>query len=410
MSEIGVTVVVEAPLDTVSALRGDRSLVPVGPAISCLPLLAMPTNMPHNAKTLTGWHGRHQPPCEPILAIVAPVTYAVVDKPKYRTSRNQVGKGDDVGTDPATVDLLALCAIKVDKAHVDWSLIAREARSAGNIEGLLAGQIQESSKPATAAREILRDVLPRLDEFRTRAEEEIERAADAGARLVTVLDDDYPSNLKLVPNLPPFLFIRGSIESADTRSVAVVGTRKASPDGIERAGRMARELVKEGVTVISGLARGIDAAAHTSAMENGGRTIAVLGTGILKCYPPENRALAEQITEHGALVSQFWPSSGPARWTFPRRNVVTSGISQGTIVIEASSTSGAKMQARLALEHGKKVFLIKSLVTSQDWAQKYVRERGAIEVSDPDDVMDQLADIDRVDALANQDQMAFEFA
>src|SRR5207344_2683526 len=119
----------------------------------------------------------------------------------------------------------------------------------------------------------------------------------------------------------------------------------------------------------------------------GSRTIAVLGTGITRCYPAENKDLAKQITRSGALVSQFWPTSPPSKYTFPRRNVVTSGISQGTVVIEASSTSGAKMQARLALEHGKKVFLVRSLVTNQQWAQTYVAKRGAIEVGDVDEVI-----------------------
>jgi DNA processing protein len=122
----------------------------------------------------------------------------------------------------------------------------------------------------------------------------------------------------------------------------------------------------------------------------------VLGTGITRCYPAENRRLAEEITTRGALVSQFWPTRSPGRDTFPRRNVVTSGLSQGSVVIEASATSGAKMQARLALEHGKKVFLLRSLVTDQPWARDYVARRGAIEVGDVEDVVRHLAEPERV--------------
>ncbi len=140
-------------------------------------------------------------------------------------------------------------------------------------------------------------------------------------------------------------------------SVAVVGTRTRLRDGPGAGGTAVRLLAGHHVTVISGLARGIDTAAHQAALHSGGRTIAVLGTGITRCYPPENRVLAEQITQAGALVSQFWPTRAPGRDTFPRRNVVTSGLSQGTVVIEASQTSGAKMQARLALEH-EEVFLV----------------------------------------------------
>jgi DNA processing protein len=167
---------------------------------------------------------------------------------------------------------------------------------------------------------------------------------------------------------------------------------------------MSRLLVEREVTVISGLARGIDTAAHCAAIESGGRTIAVLGTGITRCYPAENRELAEEITRHGALVSQFWPTRSPGRDTFPRRNVVTSGLGQGTVVIEAPGTSGAKMQARLALEHGKKVFLLRSLVAAQKWAQTYVQTRGAVEVAVVDEVVQHLASPDRVRRTSEQRQ------
>ena len=149
---------------------------------------------------------------------------------------------------------------------------------------------------------------------------------------------------------------------------------------------MAGLLAGAGVTVLSGLARGIDTAAHEECVERSGRTIAVLGSGLRKVYPPENVSLAEQIAKQGAVVSQFWPDTPPISYNFPRRNVVTSGLGQGTIVIEASATSGAKMQARLALEHGKKVFLVSSLVSRMPWARSYV-QRGAIQVDDVDDVL-----------------------
>jgi DNA processing protein len=189
-----------------------------------------------------------------------------------------------------------------------------------------------------------------------------------------------------VRDLPPFLFVRGDLGAEDDRAVAVVGTRSASADGLSRAGRMAAQLVQHKVTVVSGLARGIDTAAHESALAMGGRTIAVIGTGITRCYPPENADLAERITKSGAIVSQFWPTRQPGRDTFPRRNRVTSGISQGTVVIEASRTSGAKMQARLAHEHGKRVWLIRSLVTDQDWARRMVADGRAAEVASIDEV------------------------
>jgi DNA processing protein len=300
--------------------------------------------------------------------------------------------------------LLALCAIRLDKESVDWNLIAREAQFASGLDDLWNGKVQERSATADASQSVLRQGIRNPDELFERVDTEVEAATKVGARIVTVLDSLYPANLRLIPNLPPFLFIRGEVLEDDVRSVAVVGTREASDAGIRRAQKMSKLLAERGVTVVSGMARGIDSAAHRSAIESGGRTIAVLGTGITKTYPSENRELAEEITEHGALVSQFWPTRSPGRDTFPRRNVVTSGLSQGTVVIEASSTSGAKMQARLALEHGKKVFLLKSLVTDQPWARTYVAKRGAIEVNDVEEVIRHLASPERVRQASEQRQ------
>lgn len=300
--------------------------------------------------------------------------------------------------------LLALCAIRVDRQSLDWSLIAREAQVACGLEGLWDGVVNEQSDAARASEGILRRGLTDARGLFRRVDEELAAAAAVGARLVTVLDESYPANLRLIPNLPPFLFLRGGLQEDDARSVAVVGTRSPSEDGERRAGRMSRLLAAQGVTVISGLARGIDTAAHRAALGEEGRTIAVIGTGITQCYPAENKDLAEEIAARGALISQFWPTRGPGRDTFPRRNVVMSGIAQGTVVIEASSTSGAKMQARLAIEHGKKVFLVASLVTGQPWARNYVAKRGAIEVADVDEVLRHLASPERVRQASDQRQ------
>jgi DNA processing protein len=251
---------------------------------------------------------------------------------------------------------------------------------------------------------VLRRGIDEPEPLAERVKTEILAAARVGAQLITVLDEQYPANLRLIPNLPPFLFYRGTLAEADAWSVAVVGTRNASQAALARATAVSGRLAEREVTVVSGLARGIDTAAHQAALASGGRTIAVLGTGITRCYPPENRDLAEQIAQAGALVSQFWPTRAPARDTFPRRNVVTSGLSQGTVVIEASQTSGAKMQARLALEHGKKVFLADTLVSDQDWARDYVDRHGAITIGGADDVLPHLATTERVRRKARQHQ------
>ena len=219
-------------------------------------------------------------------------------------------------------------------------------------------------------------------------EQMIDEAEANGTRLVTILDETYPRNLRRIYNRPPFLWVRGRLEPEDERAVAVVGTRTASPAGLETSHALAAQLAQRGVCVLSGLARGVDTAAHRGALDAGGRTIAVIGTGINRVYPAENRDLAERIVSGGgALVSQFWPDAPPTRRTFPMRNVVMSGMGIGTTVIEASSTSGAKMQARLALEHGKRLFHVRSLVLHEEWARRYAEHPGTTVVESVDDVV-----------------------
>ncbi|MEW1914801.1 DNA-processing protein DprA [Kitasatospora sp. NPDC085895] len=289
-------------------------------------------------------------------------------------------------------DLLALCALRVDDASVDWSLLARTCQTPEGINEVLGGHFPEQSAAARKSLPILLTTLPELAAARERVDAELEAADACGARLVTVLDPAYPANLRLIFNLPPFLFYKGELSERDGRSVAVVGTRGASDAGLRRAARMTRGLVEADVVVYSGLAKGIDTAAHTATLEAGGRTVAVMGTGIAaKVYPAENKDLAAAIVHRGgALFSQFWPTSPPARHTFPRRNVVTSGSTMGSVVIEASNTSGAKMQARLASEHGKLVFLLRSLTDTQPWAKKMLTDGRAIEVAELDDVLSRL--------------------
>jgi DNA processing protein len=220
--------------------------------------------------------------------------------------------------------------------------------------------------------------------------EMIDSLEQEGVRLLTILDEDYPRNLREVYNRPPFLFVRGELRPEDEQAVAVVGTRRASPEGIEEARSLASQLAERGVTVLSGLALGIDAAAHSATLEAGGRTIAVMGTGIKRIYPSQHRELAEEIARAGALVSQFWPDAPPTKYSFPMRNVVMSGMAIGTVVVEASSTSGARLQARLALEHGKRLFLVESLVLREPWARRHAEYPGTTVVESVDDVVDVL--------------------
>jgi DNA processing protein len=302
------------------------------------------------------------------------------------------------------IQLLALCRLNL----VDWSLLAREALRPDGLRSLRAGELTERRASPENRRGLKQSLEGGLPIAETSAQ--LSRWLDTGLKLTTVLDEVYPLNLRTISNLPPFLFYRGTLRADDAFSVAVVGTREPTPAGLERARNMARALAKRGVTVLSGLARGVDTVAHAATLEVGGRTIAVLGSGLFNVYPAENKALAERIAESGAVVSQFWPDAPPAKYNFPRRNIVTSGMGQGTVVIEASATSGAKMQARLALEHGKRVFILKSLVDTHAWAQRYIK-RGAVSVESVDDVVQRLRSVDALrDATCQQRTLAFQFA
>lgn len=211
-----------------------------------------------------------------------------------------------------------------------------------------------------------------------------------GIEVVTVLDDDYPLNLRTVHDKPLMLTVRGRLAPSDERSVAVVGTRRATDAGLRRAGEIAGNLIDAGYVVVSGLAAGIDSAAHRAALGAGGRTIAVIGTGLRHAFPKENAELQAHLGREHAVISQFGPDQGPRKHTFPMRNAVMSGISRATVVVEASYTSGARMQARLALEHGRPVVLLSSLVDEHDWAREYAARPGVYVVDQVSEVVDRL--------------------
>jgi DNA processing protein len=275
----------------------------------------------------------------------------------------------------------------------EWYQTADVISEAGSAVRLLGG---EPVIMSAERRQYAGDLVSRVSPADVaEAQALIDRVTSQGVRLITVLDEDYPENLKLIFNRPPFIWARGQLESRNLRAIAVVGTRQATQEGRAAAARLARGLAQARVTVLSGLARGIDTAAQAATIEAGGRTVAVMGTGILApVYPAENGELAERIVETGgAIVSQFWPQAPPRKVNFPRRNVVMSGMSAGTVVVEAAATSGAKMQARLALEHGKRLFLPQPLVASQDWARRYAARPGVTVVGDLDDILDELVKV-----------------
>jgi len=260
----------------------------------------------------------------------------------------------------------------------------------------LAGAIEEKGSALDLLLELddaAESRLFKVDEDRLsldRLEDQVHAWAAEGIQLITVLDAVYPVNLRTVHDRPPVLFVRGALDAKrDERSIAVVGTRRASKEGRQIAEAMATALVAADYVVLSGLAEGIDTAAHTAAIRAGGRTVAVIGTGLRESFPKKNAALQEQIGRESAVVSQFWPGQGPRKWTFPQRNAVMSGFGRATVVVEASHTSGARMQARLAREHGRPVFLLESLLQHK-WAKATADRSGVYVVREGSEVVGHL--------------------
>jgi DNA processing protein len=222
-------------------------------------------------------------------------------------------------------------------------------------------------------------------------ETELARVAAAGARILTLDDPAFPPALKNIPYPPAFLYVRGELQPADTRAVALVGTRKASYYGLKACRRLARDLAAQGVTIVSGLARGIDTAAHQGALEVGGRTLAVLGCGVDVVYPPENRELARQIPEHGALISEFPLAAPPEARNFPIRNRIISGLSLAVVVVEAGDRSGAGITAELAMEQGRDVMAVPGPVDSPvSLGPHRLIQQGAKLVSRVEDILEEL--------------------
>jgi DNA processing protein len=282
----------------------------------------------------------------------------------------------DSGTLVGTRERAAVLALLARRA-LPWNRLAGAIEEEGSALGLL----QQIDSDAEGRLFRVDDKRVTLDQL----EDQVHAWAREGIDLITVLDGAYPVNLRMVHDRPPLLFVRGTLQKTDEQAVAVVGTRSASREGLEDARQIAQELVEGEYVVVSGLAAGIDTAVHRGTLAAGGRTVAVIGTGLRHAFPKENAELQERLGRETAVISQFWPGQEARRWTFPQRNAVMSGFARATVVIEASHTSGARMQARLALEHGRPVFLLRSLL-AHPWASAYADRPGTY-------VVDQGADI-----------------
>jgi DNA processing protein len=222
------------------------------------------------------------------------------------------------------------------------------------------------------------------------AERELEAAEKAGCRVVYYEHSAYPPLLRQISDPPLVLYVKGNLEALSRHCLAVVGSRRPSAYGLQVARKLARDLAERGLVIVSGLARGIDSAAHHGALEANGMTIAVQGRGMDRIYPSENKRLAEKISESGAVISEFPMSTGPTPENFPIRNRIISGLSLGVMVVEASEYSGSLITARLATEQNREVFAVPGNITAaQSFGPNHLIKQGAKLVDEWVDVVDE---------------------
>jgi DNA processing protein len=219
----------------------------------------------------------------------------------------------------------------------------------------------------------------------------MEQIATQGIQVLTWEDEAYPSRLKEIDQPPPILYLRGELTTEDSWAVAVVGTRRVTAYGRQVTEELASYLAQNGVTVVSGLARGVDSIAHQAALKAGGRTLAVMGNGVDRIYPPEHRALAEQILASGALLSDYAPGTPPESANFPPRNRLISGLSLAVVVVEAGETSGALITAQFAVDQGREVFAVPgNILAPQSKGTNRLIQQGAHPLLSARDVLEAL--------------------
>ena len=232
------------------------------------------------------------------------------------------------------------------------------------------------------------------------AEREVEQAAKADCELIAFDSDDYPPLLKQIPDAPLLLYVRGNVKVLSQYAVAVVGSRRPSAYGSSAAHRLAHDLAQRQLVVTSGLARGVDSAAHRGALEAKGNTVAVLGSGIDVIYPRENKSLAAEIAKSGAVISEFPLGTGPTPENFPIRNRIISGLSLGVVVVEAAEYSGSLITARLALEQNREVYAVPGNITSaQSFGPNHLIKQGAKLVDQWMDVIEEFPPEVRIQLL-----------
>ena len=233
------------------------------------------------------------------------------------------------------------------------------------------------------------DSKSNLETISRTVEDEIERLKKMNARIITFWDSDYPESLRNIYFPPLILYILGSLEERDLQNLAIVGTRKPTDYGKTYAAKFSKELAQQNITIVSGMARGIDSIAHRSAIKAGGRTIAVIGSGLDVIYPSENRTLFKEIVENGAIISEFELGTKPDAQNFPKRNRIISGISLGCLVVESRKNGGAMQTANYAMDQNREVFAIPGNLSAQEseGTNTLIKRNEAKLVTDPNEIL-----------------------
>lgn len=293
-------------------------------------------------------------------------------------------------------------------AEVGPIRFANLLRELGGIDAALAAGVTQLRGVSQIGEKIAQAIARSRDQIDVAAE--IQLAEAHGARIICLADPDYPAGLRAIPDPPPCLYVRGRLDPQDAVALAIVGTRRCSHYGQEQAERFAALTANAGLTIVSGMARGIDTHAHRGALGVGGRTIAVVGCGLCHLYPPEATELALAIAEHGALIGELPMKTAPDAKNFPPRNRIIAGLSLGVLVIEAPLRSGALISARLANEYNREVFAVpgRADMPYAEGCHELIKTGGAKLVTCLPDILQELGEagailLKEVDAARQED-------
>lgn len=288
--------------------------------------------------------------------------------------------------DSETISLITLSLIE----GVGSTIIQKLLNFFGSAEEALIASYEELSKVMGLSPGVCHKIVSQR--HKVPLKEELSLIEQHACQVITIHDSSYPERLKAIFDPPQILYVKGQLAPQDALAIAIVGSRRATSYGRMMSEKLSEELASKGFIIISGFARGIDSAAHRGAINAGGETIAVMGNGLSIVYPPENARLMEEIIANGAVISEFPIKTPPLGANFPRRNRVISGLSLGTLIVEASEKSGSLITAKFALEQGREVFAVPGEISSRmSKGTNYLIKQGAALVETVDDILDALS-------------------